>query len=189
LKLILRTKIPDNIPSDIKKIIKHKNITIIDYFLEENEWKDLKQKCDFYLIPAARVHIVSILDAMSYGMVVIASDGWGFEEIIENYKTGIIIKGREHISYIDAKSGFLKENYSDMYVKNKNVIRNCILSIEQLMENPDLVKTIKHNAIKYINENHSFNKINYEYMKVFDNNCIGGIKKLLKTRLINKISW
>ena len=42
---------------------------------------------DIYLLPSARIHVVSILQAMSYGLAVVASDGWGIEEYIEHGKT------------------------------------------------------------------------------------------------------
>ena len=41
---------------------------------------------DIYLLPSARIHVVSILQAMSYGLAVVASDGWGMKNILNMAK-------------------------------------------------------------------------------------------------------
>ncbi len=40
-----------------------------------------------FVLPAARVHIVSLLQAMAAGLAVVASDGWGIEEHIHRPRT------------------------------------------------------------------------------------------------------
>ncbi|EQD24488.1 MAG: hypothetical protein D084_Lepto4C00429G0003, partial [Leptospirillum sp. Group IV 'UBA BS'] len=52
----------------------NKRILVYDEKLDSDEWDEIRRQCHIYLLPAARIHVVSLLEAMSYGMAVICSD-------------------------------------------------------------------------------------------------------------------
>ena len=59
-----------------------------------------------FLLPAARIHIVSLLQAMSYGLAVVGSDGWGMEEYLHHERNGLVVKGRYgKVSWADDQAG------------------------------------------------------------------------------------
>ena len=50
------------------------------------------------MLPSARIHIVSLLEAMAYGMTLITCNGWGVEEYVQNGYNAIIVAGREKVA-------------------------------------------------------------------------------------------
>jgi glycosyltransferase involved in cell wall biosynthesis len=42
----------------------------------------LFNSADIYVLPSARLHVVSVLQAMATGLAIIVSDGWGMAEYI-----------------------------------------------------------------------------------------------------------
>src|SRR5688572_18460791 len=92
-----------------------------------------------FLLPAARVHIVSLLQAMSYGLAVVASDGWGIDEYLEHERNGLIVKGRYGIaSWADTEAGLLREDYNVMHIPNPQIVEGIIESVSRLVEDQQL---------------------------------------------------
>lgn len=83
----------------------------------------------------------SVLEAMSYGLCVIASDIGGIPEQIKHMKTGLI---------------FERENKEDFKKK-----------LNYLIKNPKEVKRIGKNARKFVKKNFNWNKIVKEYEKSY----------------------
>src|SRR5262249_310995 len=79
LRLTLRTTLPP-LDTHYHRIVENGWVRVIDRFLSAEEMADLHASSQIFLLPAARVHIVSLLQAMSYGLAVVGSDGWGMEE-------------------------------------------------------------------------------------------------------------
>jgi len=67
---------------------------VIDQFLSEQEIEALFSSADVYLLPAARLHVVAVLQAMASGLAIIISDGWGMAEYITHGRNGLIVPGR-----------------------------------------------------------------------------------------------
>ncbi|KJU86719.1 hypothetical protein MBAV_001087, partial [Candidatus Magnetobacterium bavaricum] len=61
-------------------IISGCNVRLIDTYLSNREMQILLDQADIYVLPSARIHVVSILQAMANGLAVVVSDGWGIEE-------------------------------------------------------------------------------------------------------------
>jgi glycosyltransferase involved in cell wall biosynthesis len=64
-----------------RQIIERCNVTVIDRFLPADELQLLFESSDIYLLPTARLHVVSILQAMAHGLTIVAPDGWGHRGI------------------------------------------------------------------------------------------------------------
>ena len=141
LRLTLRTHLPG---LDVRhhRIIEKGWVRIIDRFSSAREMEALMAESHIYLLPAARVHIVSLLQAMAHGLVVVTSDGWGFDEYVTHGENGLIVKGRYgKISWIDEKVGMLREHYGPIYKSDPRVVRGLVKAISRLVENPGLRKT------------------------------------------------
>src|SRR5207249_1335446 len=79
---------------------------------QTQEMDELMRDSHVFLLPAARIHVVSVLKAMAYGQVLVASDGWGFAEYVEHGRNGLIVPGRlGKTSWADPASGMLCEDY------------------------------------------------------------------------------
>jgi glycosyltransferase involved in cell wall biosynthesis len=138
LRLTMRTKLPD-LHDYYHRIIERNWVRLIHRFTTAEEMADLHANSHIFLLPAARVHIVSLLQAMSYGLAVVASDGWGIDEYLENERNGLIVKGRYgKASWADTKAGLLREDYDVMHIPNPQIVEGIIEAVSRLVEDQQL---------------------------------------------------
>ena len=139
LRLTLRTNFPEDMDGRYRRIIESGWVRVIDRFLPADEMADLHADSDIFLLPAARVHIVSLLQAMSYGLPVVASDGWGFEEYVEDGRNGLVVRGRYgKVSWADYDTGFLRENYVPTAQADPDIVEGLVVAISRLVEDREL---------------------------------------------------
>jgi glycosyltransferase involved in cell wall biosynthesis len=138
LRLTIRTRLPA-LDHHYHRILESGWVRIIDRFMPAEEMAELHAKSHVFLLPAARLHVVSLLQAMSYGLAVVASDGWGMEEYVEHERNGLVVKGRyAKTSWADAQAGLLRENYEPTYVTDPEVVRGIVEAVSELVEDPRL---------------------------------------------------
>ncbi|GIW79771.1 MAG: hypothetical protein KatS3mg105_1578 [Gemmatales bacterium] len=110
-------------------------VRVIDRFLPTEDMEDLLASSHIFLLPAARVHIVSLLQAMSYGLALVTSDGWGIEEYVTHEHNGLVVPGRYgKVSWADEEAGMLREDYQPMCTPNRQVIDGLVEAISRLVE-------------------------------------------------------
>jgi tetratricopeptide (TPR) repeat protein len=150
INLILRTQLPELNNKQANLVANHPRIKLIDKFLSNEELHNLMLNTDIYLIPAARIHVMSTLKALSYGIPVIATDGWGFSEYIDDGRNGILIPGRYGVcSWIDEKNGMLREDYSSINHpngSNPKIVAGIVEAVSNLIENPEKRQQMSHYA-------------------------------------------
>jgi glycosyltransferase involved in cell wall biosynthesis len=138
LRLTLRTELA-LLDEHYHRIIEKGWVRVISRFLPAHEMEDLLAESHIFLLPAARVHIVSLLQAMSYGLAVVTSDGWGFDEYIEHERNGLVVKGRYgKASWQDDKEGQLREEYEFMYSPDPAVVEGLVEAVSRLVEDREL---------------------------------------------------
>jgi len=98
---------------------------------------------------AARIHTHSLCQAFSYGIPAITSNGWAFDEYIENQFNWFIVEGFNDISYHDNEIG-INENYQNIGNMQKEVyqyiIEQTCYYIEHLINNEDYYMTLRKNT-------------------------------------------
>ncbi|HXD87386.1 MAG TPA: glycosyltransferase, partial [Urbifossiella sp.] len=110
-------------------------VRVIDRFMTAEEMAALHADSHIYLLPAARVHIVSLLQAMSYGLAIVASDGWGIEEYLDHERNGLVVTGRYgKASWADAEEGLLREDYEPMFTSDPDVVEGIVEAVSRLVE-------------------------------------------------------
>ena len=115
IRLVLRTALPPEIRVRFAALLSHPRVEVIDRFMTAEEYIGLLRASHFFLLPSARIHVVSILEAMYYGAVPIVSDGWGIQEYVEDRETGHVIPGiYGAVSWSDSETGALHEDYAPM---------------------------------------------------------------------------
>jgi hypothetical protein len=138
LRLTMRTSLPA-LADPYQRILEEGGVRIISRFLTGEEMAQLHLKSHIYLLPAARVHIVSLLQAMSYGLATVASDGWGIEEYIDHERNGLVVKGRYgKAAWADEEVGMLRENYETMHTPSPEVTQGIIDAVSRLVEEHEL---------------------------------------------------
>lgn len=96
LELVIRSDVPRSIS---EKYSGYDNIKIIE---ERIPWEQLEpefKSADIFLLPAHNTPFLVFLDAMSYELPVVTIDAWANSEIIEDGKTGLVVKKSEKIPY------------------------------------------------------------------------------------------
>ena len=88
------------ITPEIQRLVKNEsNITVIDKFLNKDELYQLYQNADIFVLPSHETSGISLLDAMSFELPVIALNIYDIPEVITDGKNGILIDGHKDMQY------------------------------------------------------------------------------------------
>ncbi len=146
LRLTMRTSLPV-LADHYHRLIESGWVRIIDRFLSAREMAELHAQSHIFLLPAARVHIVSLLQAMSHGLAVVASDGWGIEEYVRHERNGLIVKGRYgKTSWVNEQAGVLCEHYDPTHTADPEVVHGIVEAVSRLVEEPGLRRRLGRTA-------------------------------------------
>jgi glycosyltransferase involved in cell wall biosynthesis len=168
LRLTLRTHLP-GLEVRHHRIIEKGWVRVIDRFSSAREMEELLRESHIFLLPAARVHIVSLLQAMAHGLAVVASDGWGFEEYVNHGRNSLVVKGRYgKVSWVDEKVGMLRENYTPMYQPDPKVVRGIVKAVSILVENRSLRKRLGRTARRDVETTYNLERWNSGLKEAFD---------------------
>lgn len=168
LRLTLRTSLP-LLEARQHRIIEEGWVRVIHRFMSAEELSDLMAESHIYLLPAARVHIVSLLQAMSHGLAVVASDGWGFEEYVDHERNGLVVKGRYgKVSWVDEQAGMLREDYEPLFDPDPEVVQGLVDAVSRLVEEPGLRRRLGRNARRDVETIYNLERWNVGLKEVFD---------------------
>lgn len=168
LRLTLRTALPP-LDDHYHRIIEAGWVRVIDRFLSAEEMAALHADSHIFLLPAARVHIVSLLQAMSYGLAVVASDGWGIEEYLGHERNGLVVKGRYgKTSWADHQAGLLREDYDPMYTSDPEVVRGIVEAVSRLVEDRALRRRLGRAARRDVETHYSPERWNQGLKEALD---------------------
>jgi glycosyltransferase involved in cell wall biosynthesis len=168
LRLTLRTDLP-GLDAHYHRIMETGWVRIINRFLQPDEMESLLAGSHIFLLPAARVHILSLLQAMSHGLAVVTSDGWGIEEYVTNDRNGIIVKGRYgKTSWVDEEQHMLREDYEPTYRSDPVVVRGIVEAVSRLIEDRALRQRLGRTAREDVRTTYNLERWNRALAQVFD---------------------
>jgi glycosyltransferase involved in cell wall biosynthesis len=168
LRLTLRTHLP-GLDVRYHRILEKGWVRVVNRMLSAREMENLLTESHIYLLPAARVHIVSLLQAMSHGLAVVTSDGWGFDEYVNHERNGLVVRGRYgKVSWADKEVGMLREDYRPMYKSNPKVVRGLIKAVSRLVENRSLRRRLGRTARHDVETKFNLERWNLGLKDVFD---------------------
>jgi glycosyltransferase involved in cell wall biosynthesis len=168
LRLTLRTSM---MPLDehYHRIMESGWVRVINRVLPTEEMEALHAESHVFLLPAARVHIVSLLQAMASGLAVVASDGWGFEEYLTHERNGLIVKGRYgKTSWVDEDAGILRQDYEPTFSPDAEVVRGLVEAVSRLVEDHELRRRLGRTARHDVERTYSLANWNRGLKEVFD---------------------
>ena len=134
LRLTIRSALPPDLPARYQLMLLDGWVRVIDRFLPNDLMSELLRETHVFLLPAARIHIVSVLQAMAHGQAVVVSDGWGMSEYIEHGRNGLVVPGRASVAWADIETGMLRESYAPMYASDPRVVAGLVESVSLLVE-------------------------------------------------------
>jgi glycosyltransferase involved in cell wall biosynthesis len=127
------------------------------------------RRAHLFLLPAARIHIVSLLKAMAYGQAAVVSDGWGFSEYVNHEHNGMIVPGRYGVtSWEDPETGMLREDYEPMHVSSPIVVQGLVEAISTLVEDTALRRALGQQARQDIAQRYNLQSWNEGLIRVLD---------------------
>ncbi len=131
--------------SDVPKEIKIKYSRLDNLILEGTVPWDLLEtdfkSADIFLYPSNSTPALAILDAMSYEIPVITTDVWGNSELVENERTGFVIKKSDLIDHYvgnlipnwSSPTNLRKYSTPDPHVVSELVEKSIILIEDEYM--------------------------------------------------------
>ncbi len=168
LRLTLRTALPA-LDAHYHRILESGGVRLIQRFVTADEMAALHADSHIFLLPAARIHIVSLLQAMSYGMAVVGSDGWGMEEYLHHERNGLVVKGRYgKVSWADETAGLLREDYEPMVTPDPEVIEGLVEAVSRLVEDRTLRGRLGRAARADVETKYTLAQWNEGLKEVFD---------------------
>jgi glycosyltransferase involved in cell wall biosynthesis len=168
LRLVLRSSLPE-LPRRYARMILRGDVQVIGSFLPRRQMAYLQRRSHVHLLPSARIHIVSLLQAMSYGQAVVVSDGWGFAEHIEHERNGLVVPGRYgKTSWLDESAGMLREDYRPMFRPDPAVVEGLVESVSRLVEDRPLRRRLGRQARADVAARHGVAQWNERLKAVFD---------------------
>jgi len=168
VRLIIRSKLPEGLDHRYREIIERCNVQVIDQFLSGKDLHALYSSADIYVLPSARLHVVSILQAMAHGLASVVSDGWGIAEYVDHGRNGLIVPGRYGTcSWMD-ENGMLRENYQSLFSANPAVATGLVDALSMLIKNPDMRRNLAEAAVKDVATTYSIERWNLDLAKAFD---------------------
>jgi glycosyltransferase involved in cell wall biosynthesis len=168
LRLIVRSKLPPDLNRRYRQIIERCNVTVIDRFLPADEIQFLFESSDIYLLPSARLHVVSILQAMAHGLTIVASDGWGISEYIEHERNGLIVPGRYGETSWMTTNGMLMEDYRPLLKRTPKVAGALRDILAMLISDPGRRQQLGETARRDVETKFSLDSWNLGLAKAFD---------------------
>jgi glycosyltransferase involved in cell wall biosynthesis len=160
LRLTIRSKLP-KLRDRHHRIVEECGVRVIGRFVSTERMDELNREAHVYLLPSARIHIVSLLQAMSYGHAVVASDGWGMDEYVTDEKNGLVVPGRGgKVSWMDRDTGLLREDYRPMFAPDPAVVDGLIETVSRLVEDVDLRRRLGRQARTDVETVHTMDRWN-----------------------------
>jgi len=92
LELVIRAAVPPYIHDKYSQILAKKNVKTFEQVLSREEWEHIMKNVDIFLFPGYIDPALTILDAMSYELPVVATSWRGNREMVKNGETGFLIR-------------------------------------------------------------------------------------------------
>ncbi len=158
---------------DLKQITdKNPKINVIDSVLSKEQLYELYINADIFVLPAHETCGISLFDAMSFELPVIAMNVYDIPEAITHMKNGILIDGHKDMKYYTKTN--MPYDYSFKFVSDMKKYSNHIISqledyFVKLIEDSSLRKKLAKEARQTIECGKlSFGKRNIELNGIFE---------------------
>lgn len=158
---------------DLKQIVrKNPKITLIDSFLSKEDLNQLYIDADVFVLPAHETCGISLFDAMSFELPVIAMNVYDIPEAITHMKSGILIEGHKEMKYYTKTNMPYDYSYrfvSDMKKFSYHIIKQLEEYFVKLIEDSSLRHSLANNAKDTIeNGKLSIRKRNEKLRSIFE---------------------
>jgi len=158
---------------DLRQIAdKNPKISVIDTYLSKDQLNELYINADIFVLPAHETCGISLFDAMSFELPVIAMNVYDVPEAITHMKSGILIEGHKNMKYYTKTN--MPYDYSYRFVSDMKKYSNYIISqlenyFVKLIDDSSLRSKLSREARKTIETGKlSLEKRNRELGEIFE---------------------
>jgi glycosyltransferase involved in cell wall biosynthesis len=123
---------------------------------------------DIYVLPSARLHMVSILQTMAHGLTIVASDGWGIAEYIDHERNGLMVAGRYGETSWMPPGGMLMEDYRPLLMASPKVADALMDARAVLIKDPRRRRHLSETARRDVETKFSLESWNLALARAFD---------------------
>ena len=180
LELVVRSDLPRSIRDKYRQA---NNVRIADEIIPWQQLESEFKSADIFLFPSHATPGMIILDAMSYELPVITTDVWANPEMVDDGKTGFLIKKSERVPYYmenfipswdyRPESRFVRT----IKVLDPKVIDELVEKTSILIENEELRRRMGKAGREAIEAGKfSLEKRNEKLKRMFDEATVGEMK-------------
>lgn len=134
VRLVIRSELPADLDPRYVAAARLPEVEVLDQKLSDVEMEALLASADIYVLPSARLHVVSVLQALARGMATVVSDGWGMREYVEDGVTGVVVRGRAGTTSWTDSQGVLRENYTPTFSSTPALVQELTGALERLID-------------------------------------------------------
>jgi glycosyltransferase involved in cell wall biosynthesis len=172
LELVIRSDTPSELKTRYSGL---RNVKLIDTIISSEQLEQEFKTADIFLFPSHSTPGLAILDAMSYELPVITTDVWANTEMVENGKTGFVIKKSRKVPYY-VENFIPNWNYNStskfmraIKTTDPEVVKELVEKTSILVEDEGLRKRMGRAARQEIEEGKfSINDRNEKLKRIFD---------------------
>jgi hypothetical protein len=163
IHLTIRSKLPREIARRYRSLLSNPVVTVVDGYLDWHSYSSLMGGCHVYLLPAARVHVYSLLEAMYHGLAILTSDGWGIGNYITTQVNGLMLPGVYGLASWQGANGQLSEDYEPMRRNNRELEENLYRTLLELIDDEDRRLRLATAGQAFVKRDLSIERFNAEF--------------------------
>ena len=165
--LTIRSQLPE-LSDEYLEILSDKKVILLEDKIHQSKLQELYRESDILLFPAVRIAVTTLMQAMANSMAIVASDGFGIEEYIEDGVNGLIGRGFNGQSGWIDKDGFFRENYILSLKSNPEVVANCVNHLRHLITDEEARVKLQHGARRALELKFSMDNWNRQFKPLLE---------------------
>jgi len=161
--LTIRSTLPPKIIERYRSLLSSPAVTVAEGYLDWQSYSSLMSGCHVYLLPSARVHVYSLLEAMYHGLAVVTSDGWGIGNYVAHRVNGRMLPGLYGLVSWQSANGQLSENYEPMSCDNHELEDSLYATLRELISYDDRRSQLATAGQTFVTRELSIERFNAEF--------------------------
>ena len=164
------------------------SIVWYEEYLSDDEMSVLYKISDFFLLPSAQLHSMSILKSMYCEAIPVVTDTVGTDQYVTHLKDGIVLKGVKEAVFQD-KISLLKANIENYLALESSLTEQLFSNLVKIMDENGAVEKMKSAARNTVIYKYAFNDtadqilshISREYAKKYSEKKKNKVHRILKS--------
>ena len=132
-------------------LINHPRVRQYQGHIEDEVFNQIIDDTHILLIPAMRIHSISLVKALCNGIIPIVSDGWGFDEYIQDGYNGFIVEGQKGYTTWKDENNIFQEDGGKK--PSAELAFNIAKILEFIVQNPYNIEDLSKNCLDYAKDN------------------------------------